>query len=94
MAISNTTEQVTIDLPIEVKAALERKAKGQDIKTFIQSLIRRQALRPSLDESLAPVRQEFADSGMSEAGLDEFMNSVREKAYQDRQKQNDLKSDD
>ncbi len=85
MAISNTIEQVTIDLPIEVKTALERKAKGQDIKTFIQSIIRKQALRPSLDEVLAPVRQEFEESGMSEDELDVFMNSVREKAHQDRQ---------
>jgi hypothetical protein len=85
MAISNTIEQVTIDLPIDVKSALERKAKGQDIKTFIQSLIRKQALRPSLDEVLSPVRKEFDESGMSEDDLDIFMNSVREKAFQDRQ---------
>jgi hypothetical protein len=85
MAISNTIEQVTIDLPIEVKIALERKAKGQDIKTFIQTIIRKQALRPSLDEVLAPVRQEFDESGMSEDDLDVFMNSVREKEYQEKQ---------
>ena len=85
MAISNTMEQVTIDLSIEVKTALERKAKGQDIKTFIQSLIRKQALRPSLDDVLAPVRREFDESGMSEDDLDVFMNSVREKAFQDKQ---------
>jgi hypothetical protein len=85
MAISNTIEQVTIDLPIDVKSALERKAKGQDIKTFIQSLIRKQALRPSLDEVLSPVRKEFDESGMSEDDLDVFMNSIREKAFQDRQ---------
>jgi hypothetical protein len=85
MAISNTIEQVTIDLPIDVKSALERKAKGQDIKTFIQSLIRKQALRPVLDDVLAPVRQEFDESGMSENDLDVFMNAVRDKAFQERQ---------
>jgi hypothetical protein len=90
MAISNTIEQITIDLPLEVKTALEKKAKGQDIKVFIQTIIQKQALRPSLDEVLAPVRQEFAESGMSEDDLDDFMNSVREKAYRDRQnKRND-----
>lgn len=90
MPVSDTIEQVTIDLPVEIKTALERKAKGQDIKTFIQTIIRKQALRPTLDETLAPVRQEFADSGLSEDELDDFMNSVREKAYQDRQnKQHD-----
>jgi hypothetical protein len=90
MAISDTIEQITIDLPLEVKTALEKQAKGEDIKVFIQTIIRKQALRPNLDEVLAPVRQEFAESGMSEDDLDNFMNSVRDKAYQDRQnKHND-----
>ncbi len=41
MAISNTNEQITIDLPIDVKTALERKAKGQDIKVYIQGIIKK-----------------------------------------------------
>lgn len=85
MAPSNTNEQITIDLPTNVKTALERKAKGQDIKMYIQSIISKQALRPSLDEILAPVQQEFAASGMSEDDLDVFMDSVRDKAHQDKQ---------
>ena len=85
MAISNTSEQITIDLPVDVKTALERKAKGQDIKVYIQGIIAKQALRPGLDAVLAPVRQEFAESGMSEDDLDVFMNSVRDKAYHDKQ---------
>lgn len=80
-------EQMTIDLPIEVKAALQRKAKatGKDVRVFVQDMIAKQAFRPSIDEILAPVRQEFEESGMSEDDLDSFMNSVRENAYQDKQ---------
>ena len=80
-------EQMTIDLPVEVKAALQRKAKatGKDVRIFVQDMIKKQALRPSLDEILAPVRQEFEESGMSQDDLDSFMNSVREKACQDKQ---------
>jgi len=85
MAISNTNEQITIDLPIDVKTALERKAKGQDIKVYIQGIIKKQALRPGLEEILAPVRQEFEASGMSEDDLDVFMNSVRDNAFNDNQ---------
>ena len=84
MAVSNENEQITIDLPVDVKTALERKAKGQDIKVYIQSLIKKQALRPSLEDILAPVRQEFTESGMSEGDLDVFMNSVRDNAHQDK----------
>lgn len=85
MAISKTNEQITIDLPTDVKTALERKAKGQDIKAYIQGIISKQALRPNLDEILAPVRQEFAESGMSENELDVFMNSVRDTIHQEKQ---------
>lgn len=85
MEISNTNEQIMIDLPTDVKTALERKAQGTDIKVYIQSIITKQALRPNLDELLAPVRQEFAESGMSEDDLDVFMNSVRNKAHQEEQ---------
>lgn len=85
MATANTIEHLTIDLTPDVKAALEQKAKGKDIKQYVQNLVRKQALRPSLEEALAPVRREFTESGMSEDELDEFMNAVREKAFQDRQ---------
>jgi hypothetical protein len=85
MAISNTIEHLTIDLTPDVKTALEHKAKGKDIKQYVQQLVQKQAFRPTLEEALAPVRREFAESGMSEDELDLFMNSVREKTYQDRQ---------
>lgn len=58
MALTNTIEQLTIDLTPDVKTAL--------------------------DEILAPVRQEFAESGMTENELDEFMNSVRNSVYQEK----------
>ncbi len=85
MAISNTNEHLTIDLTPEVKTALERKAKGQDIKLYIQGIIKKQALRPSIDESLALVRAEFQKSGMSEEDLDLFMNPVRRAAFKEKQ---------
>jgi hypothetical protein len=85
MAISNTTEHLTIDLTPEIKTALERKAKGQDMKIYIQGIIKKQAFRPSLDESLAPVRAEFEAGGMSEEDLDRFMNPVRNAAFEDKQ---------
>ncbi len=77
MAISNTIEQITIDLTNDIKVALERKAKGQDIKIFIQTLVKKQAMRPSLEDELTPVRQEFRESEMSEDELDCFLNSIR-----------------
>lgn len=85
MAISNTTEHIIIDLTPEVKTALERKAKGRDMKLYLQGIVKKLALRPSLEETLAPVRREFDESGMSESDLDVFMNSVRNRAFKDNQ---------
>lgn len=82
MAITNTIEHLTIDLTPDVKTALEHKAKGKDIKQDGKNLVQKQALRPTLEEALAPVRSEFAESGMNEDELDTFMNSVREKTCQ------------
>ncbi len=62
-----------------------RPGAGKDVQVFVQDMITKQALRPSLDDILAPVRREFEESGMSRDELDSFMNSVREKAYQDKQ---------
>lgn len=79
-------EQMTIDLSVEVKTALQRKAEatGKDVSVFVQDIITKQALRLNLDEVLAPVRQEFEENGMSEDNLDSFMNSIQEKAYQNK----------
>ena len=48
-------------------------------------IIAEELLSPTLDEILAPVRREFAESGMTEDDLDEFLNGVRQKAWEDRQ---------
>lgn len=84
MSGKNSLEHVTIDLTPDVFAALEQKANGQDIKLYIQQIVRKQALRPNLDELLSPVRKEFAESGLSEDELDGFLASVRTKAFQER----------
>jgi hypothetical protein len=42
------------------------------------------ALRPTIDEILAPIRQGFAESGMTEEELDHFFTEAREEAWQER----------
>jgi Tfp pilus assembly protein PilO len=80
-------EQLTINITPEAKAALQQRAaaNGQDIKDFVEQMVNQQALRPTLDELLAPVRQDFADSGMTEDELDEFLEEVREEVWQEKQ---------
>lgn len=71
--------EITISVPPQIEGILAQKAaaKGQDIKEFIESLIERQAVRPSLDEILAPMREDFAKSGMTEDDLDALVKTER-----------------
>jgi len=77
---------ITIDLPSEVEAALQKKAAadGKNIQTYIFETLKNQALKPSLDEILAPIRKNFADSGMTEEELDELIESEREAMWQEK----------
>lgn len=71
--------EITISVPPKIEGILAQKAaaEGQDIKEFIESLVERQAIKPSLDEILAPMRGDFAESGMTEDELDELIKTER-----------------
>ncbi len=77
---------ITIDLPTDIETALRKKAlaDGKDFQIFILDTLKTQALKPSLDEILAPVRQEFDESGMSEDDLNVFIDDLREKVWQEK----------
>jgi len=78
---------ITISLPSEVETALLEKASanGKNIQNYIEDLLRKQALHPTLDELLAPVRQDFEESGMSEENLNDFFDDLRDKVWQEKQ---------
>jgi hypothetical protein len=78
---------ITIDLPAEIETALRKKASadGKDLQVFILETLKTKALKPSLDEILAPVRQDFEESEMSEEDLNVFIDDLREKVWQEKQ---------
>ncbi|MGI8543228.1 MAG: hypothetical protein ACR2MD_07065 [Aridibacter sp.] len=79
---------VVIELKPETEEALHKKARanGFEVNVYLEKLIEKDIRQEkTIDEILAPVRQEFEESGMSEEELDDFLNGVREKAWQDRQ---------
>ncbi len=57
----------------------------KNIQNYIEELLKKQALHPSLDEILAPVRQDFEESGMNEDEILEFFEEVREEVWQEKQ---------
>ena len=79
--------EITISVPSKIESILAQKAaaKGQDIKEFIETLVERQAVKSSLDEILAPMRRDFAESGMTEGDLDALIKSERRTMRQERE---------
>jgi hypothetical protein len=77
---------ITIDLPLEIETALQKKASadGTDIQSYILATLKTSALKPSLDEILAPIRKNFAESGMTEEDLDELIESERQAMWEEK----------
>jgi hypothetical protein len=81
---------LTIDLCPEIERKLREWAaqNGQDLVTLVHQLIDKglQA-KPTLDEILAPFRQEVAESGMTDEELANFFREVRDEVRQERRAQ-------
>ncbi|CAN5440885.1 hypothetical protein BH20ACI1_BH20ACI1_28390 [soil metagenome] len=79
--------EIVISVQPKTASILAQKAaaKNQDIKEFIESIVETQAVKPSLDEILAPMRQDFAESGMTEDELDELIKNERRAMREERQ---------
>lgn len=73
--------ELTISISDKIGNILRQRAKagGRDINELVKEIVEDQALTPTLDELLAPVRREIADKGMTEDELDGFMYSLRKK---------------
>jgi hypothetical protein len=76
---------MTLDIQLSARAEKrlrERaKASGLDLAEYVRKIVEEEATQPTLDEILAPVRDDFARSGMTEEGILQFgsdlVNKVR-----------------
>ena len=73
--------ELTISISEQIGHILQQraKAKGRDINDLVKDIVEDQALTPTLDELLAPVRKEVADKGITEDEIDNFMYDLRHK---------------
>jgi len=89
--------RVSLEMPADVERRLREKARhsGQTLEAYLQQLVARHALSDaeppspapkSFDEILAPVREGFAETGMTEGELAELFEEAREEAWQERQR--------
>ena len=79
---------MVLSIPISAEAEAKLKAKAQaagvDIATYAAKTLERVALRPSLDEVLAPLRESFKRSGMTEDQLVELLEEVKHESRAER----------
>lgn len=80
--------ELIITVPDEAKVALEQRARERgysDVTTYVERLITTDLLAAkSFDEILAPIRETFQASGMSEDEVDALFEGAHEEAYQER----------
>lgn len=90
---------ITIDLPAEVEGKIKARAlnDGLKIEVYIEQLIKEAVERreriekeseKSFREILAPIHNQFEQSGMSEEELTEFLEELREEVWREKQRPN------
>lgn len=62
---------LSIELAPEIESRLREQARaaGKDLDEFVGQLVEHAVAKPSLDEVLAPLRKQFAESGTSDEQL-------------------------
>ncbi|MGH9949705.1 MAG: hypothetical protein ACRD6X_21260 [Pyrinomonadaceae bacterium] len=77
---------LVLELDNKIEELLLRRAleSGVEVNGYVRSLIEQDSKQKSLDERLAPLRNSFEESGMTEDELDEFMNGVRSTIHAER----------
>ena len=81
------TLTLTIQVPQNIGAILEQKAKnqGKDVAEYVEDLIEKDIdQKKTLDEIFAPIRKNFADSGMTEEDLDALIESERQAMWEEK----------
>ena len=74
---------LVVDLDPKVEEALKRRAaiQGTPVDSYVRNLIERDL---SYEEVMAPVWKDFDDSGMTEDEFGGFVESLREKVWQEK----------
>jgi len=79
---------ITIEFPPETERRLRARAaaSGRDISTFIREAVEEklEERKATISEILAPIHQEFRESGMSAAELDSLLEREISAARQER----------
>ena len=71
--------EITVNISDEAGRMIFARAnkEGKDVAAFAARVLEREAKKPSLDELLAPVRAQFAASGLTEDELTQIVKQER-----------------
>jgi len=77
---------LNITVPPDTEARLRERAEaqGEDVASYAARLLREAVASPSIEDLLAPFRQQVDESGMTNEQLDDFYDDLRDKAFHDR----------
>ena len=78
---------ITIPPDLEQKIAERAASKGLRIEEYVRDVLRRDTESISLEEILAPVRQQFAASGISEGDLDIIVEEERQLIWKEKHRE-------
>lgn len=78
--------EVMVTVPVELESSLVERAvrNGQDIGDYLNRLVTGHLKKASLEELLAPVREDFARSGMTEDELNELIEQERQALWEEK----------
>lgn len=81
------TLSVSVSPEAEAKLRERAAASGQPLDVYASRVLEAAVTAPSIDELLAPAREQIADSGMSDVQLDALLEEARDDVWQERQRQ-------
>jgi hypothetical protein len=75
----NPDMELSIRISRDVEAKLKAMADsaGLDVQSFVALTLERAATRPSLEQVLQPLREEFESSGMGDEELTQFLETAK-----------------
>ena len=80
-----TTLSISLSAETQAKLSERAAAKGQDVSEFASRLLAQALQAASIDEILAPFRQQVADSRMSDDEFDRVCDELRGEVWADKQ---------
>src|SRR5205085_9893064 len=81
--MSSMVLKLEITRELECKLLERARDRGQDVTQYVQRIVEHELTRPTLDEFLAPLRDEVQRSGITDDELDALVEEAREERYRE-----------